>query len=237
MKIIPSIDLFDGKVVRLKQGNPELATFYDYNPLDLVEKWQKIGISKIHIVDLDATLERGNNYDIIKKISKYTDIEIQVGGGIRTIEYAKKISNDVSKIVIGTIAIKNNELFKKICEQVGMSKIIISLDYIDEQIMINGLREESGKNLTESISEFTEYGIETVLLTSIKKDGMLEGPDIETLQKVKKDTSVGIQASGGFRSIEDIVKVKKIGIESIILGRAIHSKIITIEDAILLEGK
>ena len=237
MKIIPSIDLFDGKVVRLKQGNPELATFYDYNPLDLVEKWQKIGISKIHIVDLDATLERGNNYDIIKKISKYTDIEIQVGGGIRTIEYAKKISNDVSKIVIGTIAIKNNELFKKICEQVGMSKIIISLDYIDEQIMINGWREESGKNLTESISEFTEYGIETVLLTSIKKDGMLEGPDIETLQKVKKDTSVGIQASGGFRSIEDIVKVKKIGIESIILGRAIHSKIITIEDAILLEGK
>jgi len=101
--------------------------------------------------------------------------------------------------------------------------------------MINGWREESGKNLTKSISEFTEYGIETFLLTSIKKDGMLEGPDIETLQKVKKDTNIEIQASGGFRSIEDIIKVKKIGIESIILGRAIHSKIIAIEDAILLE--
>tara|TARA_B100001179_G_scaffold228040_1_gene211497 strand:+ start:3903 stop:4616 length:714 start_codon:yes stop_codon:yes gene_type:complete len=235
MKIVPSIDLLDGRVVRLKQGNPELATFYDYSPLELVEKWQKIGISRMHIVDLDATLERGNNYELIKKISENTKLEIQIGGGIRDIEYAKKISKDVSKIVIGTIAMKNKELFQNICEEVGLSKIILSLDYIHDQIMINGWRDETGRNLYDSILEFVNSGIETILLTAIKKDGMLEGPDVETLQKVRKNTNIEIQASGGFSSIEDIKKVRNIGVEYIILGRAIHSKIISIEDAIAVE--
>jgi len=235
MKIVPSIDLLDGRVVRLKQGNPELATFYDYSPLELVEKWQEIGISRMHIVDLDATLERGNNYELIKKISENTKLEIQIGGGIRDIEYAKKISKDVSKIVIGTIAMKNKELFQNICEEVGLSKIILSLDYIHDQIMINGWRDETGRNLYDSILEFVNLGIETILLTSIKKDGMLEGPDVETLQKVRKNTNIEIQASGGFSSIEDIKKVRNIGVEYIILGRAIHSKIISIEDAIAVE--
>ena len=235
MKIVPSIDLLDGRVVRLKQGNPELATFYDYSPLELVEKWQEIGISKMHIVDLDATLERGNNYELIKKISENTKLEIQIGGGIRDIEYAKKISKDVSKIVIGTIAMKNKELFQNICEEVGLSKIILSLDYIHDQIMINGWRDETGRNLYDSILEFVNSGIETILLTAIKKDGMLEGPDVETLQKVRKNTNIEIQASGGFSSIEDIKKVRNIGVEYIILGRAIHSKIISIEDAIAVE--
>ena len=235
MKVIPSIDLLDGKVVRLKQGKPELATFYDYNPFDLVEKWHKIGVNRMHIVDLNATLERGNNYELIKQISENTNIEIQVGGGIRTTDYAKKISNNVSKIVIGTIAMNNKKLFQNVCEQIGISQIIISLDYVDEQIMINGWRDGSGKNLNKAITEFVEYGIETVLLTSIKKDGMLDGPDIETLQKVRNNTNIEIQASGGFSSVEDIEKVKKIGIEYIILGKAIHSKIIALEDAMLLE--
>ena len=237
MKIVPSIDLLDGRVVRLKQGNPELATFYDYSPLELVEKWQKIGISRMHIVDLDATLERGNNYELIKKISENTKLEIQIGGGIRDIEYAKKISKDVSKIVIGTIAMKNKELFQNICEEVGLSKIILSLDYIHDQIMINGWRDETGRNLYDSILEFVNSGIETILLTAIKKDGMLEGPDVETLQKVRKNTNIEIQASGGFSSIEDIKKVRNIGVEYIILGRAIHSKIISIEDAIAVEDR
>ena len=237
MKIVPSIDLLDGKVVRLKQGNPDLATFYDYNPVELVKKWQEIGISRMHIVDLDATLERGNNYELIKKISKNTKLEIQIGGGIRDIEYAKKISKDVSKIVIGTIAMKNKELFQNICEEVGLSKIILSLDYIHDQIMINGWRDETGRNLYDSILEFVNSGIETILLTAIKKDGMLEGPDVETLQKVRKNTNIEIQASGGFSSIEDIKKVRNIGVEYIILGRAIHSKIISIEDAIAVEDR
>ena len=237
MRLVPSIDLLDGKVVRLKQGKPELATYYDYNPLDLVKKWQNIGVNRIHIVDLNGTLECGNNYELIKKISENTNIEIQTGGGIRSIDYAKKISNNVSKIVIGTVAMKNKELFQDICEQIGLSKIIISLDYIDEQIMVNGWRDRSGKNLNKSITEFVEYGIETVLLTSIKKDGMLEGPDIQTLQKVRNNTNIEIQASGGISSVEDIEKVKKIGIESIILGRVLHSKIISLEDAMLLEDK
>ena len=237
MKIIPSIDLLDGKVVRLKQGNPELATFYDYDPFTLIEKWYDVGVSRMHIVDLNATLERGDNYELIKKISENTKIDIQVGGGIRTVDYAMKISHKVSKIVNVTVAMKNEKLFYNICEQVGLSKIILSLDYVDEHIMINGWRDGSGKNLNKSITEFAEYGIETVLLTSIKKDGMLEGPDIETLQKVRNNTNIAIQASGGVRSVDDIEKVKKIGIEYVILGRSIHNKIIALEDAMVLEDR
>ena len=151
MKIIPSIDLLDGKVVRLKQGKPELATFYDYDPFTLIEKWYDVGVSRMHIVDLNATLERGDNYELIKKISENTKIDIQVGGGIRTLDYAMKISHNVSKIVIGTVAMKNEKLFYNICEQVGLSKIILSLDYVDEHIMINGWRDGSGKNLNKSM--------------------------------------------------------------------------------------
>jgi phosphoribosylformimino-5-aminoimidazole carboxamide ribotide isomerase len=245
MKIVPSIDLLDGKVVRLKQGNPDLATFYDYNPVELVKKWQEIGISRLHIVDLDATLERGNNYELIKRISESTDIEIQVGGGIRDVDYAKKISENVSKIVIGTVAINNRLLFEGIWKEVGGSKIILSLDYTDNQIMVNGWRDEGRLSIHQAIRNWSyncrNYGIDTMLLTAIKKDGMLEGPDMETLTKIRKDMdtnynpSIQIQASGGISSIDDIKKVKEIGVEYVILGRALHSKIITIEQAITLE--
>tara|TARA_B100000029_G_scaffold235347_2_gene232487 strand:- start:11920 stop:12630 length:711 start_codon:yes stop_codon:yes gene_type:complete len=235
MRIVPSIDLLNGKVVRLKQGNPDLATFYDYSPIELVKKWQEIGISRMHIVDLDATLERGNNYELIKRISESTEIEIQIGGGIRNVDYAKKISENVSKIVIGTVAINNRELFEEICKEVGVSKIILSLDYIGNQIMVNGWRDNSGIELHKAISDFANYGIKTILLTSIKKDGMLEGPDLETLSKIRKNASIQIQASGGISSIDDINKLKEIGVEYVILGRALHSKIITIEQAITLE--
>ena len=135
----------------------------------------------------------------------------------------EKINSDQTNF-LGWWKILNDELFLNLINFFEYNK------HLQNQGIIG-----SGKNLIKSISEFTEYGIETLLLTSIKKDGMLEGPDLETLQKVKKDTSIEIQASGGFRSIEDIVKVKKIGIEHIILGRAIHSKIIAIEDAVLQE--
>ena len=245
MKIVPSIDLLDGKVVRLKQGNPDLATFYDYNPVELVKKWQEIGISRLHIVDLDATLERGNNYELIKRISESTDIEIQVGGGIRDVDYAKKISENVSKIVIGTVAINNRLLFEGIWKEVGGSKIILSLDYTDNQIMVNGWRDEGRLSIHQAIRNWSyncrNYGIDTMLLTAIKKDGMLDGPDMETLTKIRKDMdtnynpSIQIQASGGISSIDDIKKVKEIGVEYVILGRALHSKIITIEQAITLE--
>lgn len=245
MKIVPSIDLLDGKVVRLKQGNPDLATFYDYNPVELVKKWQEIGISRLHIVDLDATLERGNNYELIKRISESTDIEIQVGGGIRDVDYAKKISENVNKIVIGTVAINNRLLFEGIWKEVGGSKIILSLDYTDNQIMVNGWRDEGRLSIHQAIRNWSHncrnYGIDTMLLTAIKKDGMLEGPDMETLTKIRKDMdtnynpSIQIQASGGISSIDDIKKVKEIGVEYVILGRALHSKIITIEQAITLE--
>ena len=235
MKIVPSIDLLDGKVVRLKQGNPNLATFYDYSPVQLVKKWQEIGISRMHIVDLDATLERGNNYELIKRISESTEIEIQIGGGIRDVDYAKRISKNVNKVVIGTVAINNRKLFEEICKEVGVSKIIISLDYVGNQIMINGWRDSSGIELDKAVSDFADYGIKTILLTAIKKDGMLEGPDMETLVKIRNNTNIQIQASGGISSIEDINKVKEIGVEYVILGRALHSKIITIEQAITLE--
>ena len=202
---------------------------------NLLKKWQEIGISRMHVVDLDATLQRGNNYELIKRISESTEIEIQIGGGIRDVDYAKRISKNVNKVVIGTVAINNRELFEEICKEVGVSKIILSLYYVGDQIMINGWRDSSGIELNKAVSDFADYGIKTILLTAIKKDGMLKGPDIETLTKIRNNTSIQIQASGGISSVEDINKVKKIGVEYVILGRALHSKIITIEQAIRLE--
>ena len=162
-------------------------------------------------------------------------MQIQIGGGIRNVDYAKKISEIVNKVVIGTVAINNRKLFEEICKEVSESKIIISLDYVGNQIMINCWRDSSGIEFDKAVSDFAGYGIKTILLTAIKKDGMLEGPDMETLTKIRNNTNIQIQASGGISSIEDINKVKEIGVEYVILGRALHSKIITIEQAITLE--
>lgn len=230
MKVIPAIDLMDGKVVRLVKGNPKNKTIYSNNPVEIAKKWEKAGADRIHVVDLDATLGSGSNLQMIKKIAHEVSIPIHVAGGLRS---EKTISDAVSfadKVVIGTFAFKNRERLPEIISKFGKEKIIISVDQLNGKIVINGWRQSTGIDLIAGIKDFLKIGLSEFLLTSVERDGTLLGPDISSLTKACKIKNAMIIASGGISDLRDTIAVKKCGATGVILGKALYDGKISIEE-------
>jgi phosphoribosylformimino-5-aminoimidazole carboxamide ribotide isomerase len=235
MKVIPSIDLMRGQVVRLLQGNPNRATVYGINPADTAKRYGKMGAKTLHIVDLDATLSRGNNLQAIRRVREKVSMSIQVGGGIRSMEYADNlIEMGVDRLVIGTIALERRELFKEILAKIGNDKIVVALDYKGEQVVTRGWTKKTGLELLDALGEISALGVKTFLLTCVERDGMLNGPDIDVLKKAKRVSGAEIQASGGVSSIEDVKKLMLAGIDAVIIGKALYERRVMLEDAIAL---
>ena len=231
MKIIPAIDLMDGKVVRLYKGNPEEKTVYSENPLEIAKKWEKAGADMIHLVDLDATLGRGTNIEIIKKIVEQLSVPVEVAGGLRDESIISQVLTYASRVVLGTLAFENKEILQKLLENFGKEKIVISVDHMDGDIMIEGWQKSTGKNLIDSIKEFVDMGFSEFLLTNVIKDGTLQGPDLEFLEKACKINNVNVISSGGISNIGDVIKVKEKNAFGVILGKALYENLITIEEA------
>ncbi len=231
MKIIPAIDLMEGKVVRLYKGNPEEKTVYSENPLEIAKKWEKAGADMIHLVDLDATLGRGTNIGIIKNLVQQVSIPVEVAGGLREESLISEVLNYASRVVLGTIAFQNKEILEKLLQKFGKEKIVISVDHVDGNIMVEGWQKSTGKNLIESINEFVDMGFSEFLLTNVSKDGTLQGPDLEFLEKACKINNVNIISSGGISNLDDVIKVKEKSAFGVILGKALYENLITIEEA------
>jgi len=164
MKIIPAIDLMEGKVVRLYKGNPEKKTIYGNDPLETAKKWEQAGADMIHLVDLDATLGTGTNIEIIKNLVNQLSVPVQVAGGLRDESIISQVLNFSSRVVLGTIAFQKKEILKKILESYGKERVVISVDHVDGDIMIEGWQKSTGKNLIESINEFVDMGFSEFLL-------------------------------------------------------------------------
>ena len=231
MKIIPAIDLMDGKVVRLYKGDPDQKTIYSDNPLEIAQKWEQNGADMLHIVDLDATLGLGSNLPLIKKIVSNLSIPTEIAGGLRdefTILEASKISQ---RIVLGTLAFKDKKTLKKILEKLGPEKIVISVDHKDGEIVIHGWQTGTDIKLIEAIKEFLDMGFSEFLLTNVNHDGTLEGPDLEFLEQACKLDNANIIASGGISNIEDVADVKEKNSFGVILGKALYENKISIEEA------
>ena len=231
MKIIPAIDLMEGKVVRLYKGNPEKKTIYSENPLEIAKKWEKAGADMIHLVDLDATLGRGTNIELIKKLVKELSVPVEVAGGLRDESIISQVLNNASRVVLGTIAFENKEILKKLLERFGKDKIVISVDHVDGNIMVEGWQKSTGKNLIEGINEFVKMGFTEFLLTNVSKDGTLEGPDLEFLERACKINNVNVISSGGISKLDDVQKVKEKNAFGVILGKALYENLLTIEEA------
>ncbi len=230
MKIIPAIDLMEGKVVRLYKGNPEEKTVYSENPLEIAKKWEKAGADMIHLVDLDATLGRGTNIEIIKKIVEQLSVPVQVAGGLRDESIISQVLTYASRVVIGTLAFENKELLQKLLEKFGKEKIVISVDHVNGDIVVHGWQKSTGRNLIDSIKEFVEMGFSEFLLTNVSKDGTLQGPDLEFLEKACEISNVNIISSGGISKIDDVINVKEKNAFGVILGKALYENLITIEE-------
>lgn len=231
MKIIPAIDLMDGQVVRLVKGNPNNKTVYSSKPLEIAKKWQTEGADMLHIVDLDAVLGRGSNLEIIKKILPELSIPVEIAGGLRDESTILEIGDSVNRIVLGTLAFKDKETVLKIAQSLGKEKIVISVDQIDGKISIDGWQKNTGISLFDGMNEFLELGFSEFLLTSISRDGTMQGPDLESLQKACSLKNANVIASGGISSIEDVKQVKAISPYGVILGKALYENKISIGDA------
>ena len=223
MRVLAAIDIMNGEVVRLTKGDQSTKKVYSKDPVQVAKKWEKDGADMLHIIDLDAAL--GNEFNNLSTISEILDsvnIPIQIGGGIRHIENFEKIVNmGFSKIVIGTMAYRNMDEIRVLSKNYS-DKIVISLDEINGNVMIDGWRSSSNYKIEDAINKFNKLGIKIFLLTSIIKDGTLSWPDIVTLNSINTDRTSKIIASGGISSLIDVLKVRSIGCDGVILGKALY---------------
>ena len=225
MKVLAAIDIMNGDVVRLTKGDQSTKKVYSNDPVQVAKKWAKEGADMLHIVDLDAAFgNESSNLSIISEILHSVNIPIQIGGGIRNTEIFEKIAKmGFSKIVVGTMAYRNVNELCLLSKNYG-DKIVISLDEINGKVMIEGWKSSSDYKVEDAINKFNKLGISNFLLTSIIKDGTLSGPDIVTLNSVNTDRKSKIIASGGISSLVDVLRVRSIGCDSVILGKALYEE-------------
>jgi phosphoribosylformimino-5-aminoimidazole carboxamide ribotide isomerase len=231
MRIIPAIDLMEGKVVRLYKGDPDKKTIYSDNPLEIAKKWESAGADMIHLVDLDATLGSGSNFDLLKNIAKSVKIPVQVAGGLRNEEIIEEALKFATRVVIGTLAFKDHNTALKLVQRYGSEKLVISVDHNDGLIVINGWQETTKTPLIEAVKHFKQLGFSEYLSTSIVRDGTLQGPDLEPLKRINKIDGINLIVSGGISNIDDVIKVKELDPFGVILGKALYENQVTIEEA------
>ena len=233
MKIIPAIDLMEGKVVRLYKGDPGKKTIYSDDPLGIAKKWESAGADMIHLVDLDATLGLGSNFELIQKIAKSVNIPVEVAGGFRNKTLIENALGFAQRVVIGTLAFLPDQkrTLTELRAKYGNEKLVISVDHNDGKIVTRGWKENTGLELVSIVKKLAKNGFTEFLSTSINRDGTLQGPDLKWLQQISEIENVNVIASGGISNIEDIMKVKELNPFGVILGKALYENQVTIEEA------
>lgn len=232
MHIIPAIDLIDGKCVRLTKGDYNTKTVFDSDPLEFANGFITSGASLIHVVDLDGAKKgRIVNIDTIKTLCE-NNIPIELGGGVRDFESIDLLLNlGVKRVILGSIAVKNQEFLKDAIRKYGSETIVLGLDCNGVLVSIHGWQENSSITCMDMLNTFKSFGGTNVIYTDISKDGMMAGTNIEELKKLVA-TGLNIVASGGISSLEDVKKCKEIGCWGAIIGKAYYLGKIDLNDAI-----
>ncbi len=232
MKIIPAIDIIDGKCVRLSKGDYDTKKIYNENPVEVAKEFEDYGIEYLHLVDLDgAKAKKIINEKVIENISKATNLIIDFGGGIRSDEDLQKaFDNGASKVTLGSIAVVNSELCLQWLEKFGPEKLILGADCFDRKIKTSGWLEDSSTDVLAFIQEYQQKGFRETVCTDISKDGMLQGPSTELYEEIISKTEIELIASGGISGIEDVLKMKEIGCAGTIIGKAIYEGKISLQE-------
>lgn len=233
MKIIPAIDIIDGKCVRLSQGDYEQKTIYNDNPLEIAREFENAGIQHLHVVDLDGA--KGGkiiNHKILHEITSNTKLNIDFGGGIKSdadIELA--FASGANQITAGSIAVKDKDKVTEWIKKYGAEKIILGADVKNETIAISGWQESGNINLYDFLDEYIALGIQYVICTDIAKDGMLQGPALQLYSDIlKRYPTLKLIASGGVAEFEDLLKLDDMGLYGAIVGKAFYEGRITLDE-------
>lgn len=233
IEIIPAIDIIDGKCVRLTQGDYNQKKVYNEDPVEVAKEMEANGVKRLHTVDLDgARSQHVINHKTIERIADHTSLIIDFGGGIKSNEdIDTAFAAGASMVTIGSIAVKNPELFLSWVDKYGPDRIILGADVKNGLISINGWKEEGEEKLLPFIHKYNDKGINNVLCTDISKDGMLQGPAINLYKDIMEEfPQLNLIASGGVSSIKDIRALDEAGIPSVVFGKAIYEGKIKLEE-------
>ena len=250
MRIIPAIDIIDGKCVRLSKGDYDTKKVYNENPLEVAKQFQDHGIQYLHLVDLDGAKSKHIvNHKVLEQIATKTDLKIDFGGGLKTDEDLHiAFESGADQITGGSIAVKDEATFLGWLKTYGSAKIILGADAKDGNIAVSGWQEESELQLVPFVKKFQKSGVRYVICTDISKDGMLEGPSFDVykglLNKTKvirteiggsgvvdiEENGIKLIASGGISALEELPKLKQIGCEGVIIGKAIYENRISLKE-------
>lgn len=232
MRIIPAIDIIDGRCVRLTKGDYTTKKIYNENPLEVAQEFEANGIQYLHLVDLDgAKSQRIMNQKTLEKIAQGTNLKIDFGGGLKSNEDVRiAFESGASQITGGSIAAKEPETFESWLNEYGNESIILGADCMNRKIATNGWTQSSELDVLQFIKAYEKEGIESVICTDISRDGMLTGPSLELYKEILSNTDVNLIASGGISNILDLINLKEIGCEGAILGKAIYEGKITLKE-------
>lgn len=237
MEIIPAVDLRNGKCVRLYQGDYDMETVFSDEPLEMAMKWQSLGATRLHIVDLDAAASGElRNLKTVTQIASALLIPVQVGGGIRQLETIERLFKlGVDRVVLGTAAVENPELVREACRRFGQS-VIIGIDTREGSLAIHGWRQETELGTIEFARSMVKLGVKRFIYTDIGRDGTLTEPNFSAIFELVDDTRFPVIASGGISSLIHLRVLKKLGVEGTIVGKALYTGDINLKQALDVIG-
>ena len=235
MRVIPAIDIHGGKVVRLLQGRAELETIYSDSPLEVAKRWASYNVEILHVVDLDGALDgEMRNLEIIGRIAREVKVKVQLGGGLRDENAIKRaLESGIDKVVLGTMAL-DDDFLKEMTEKYS-KHIVGAIDAKEGIVYTKGWLFNTSKKAVDLARHMVFMGVKTINYTDISKDGMLEGPNISSLEKLLKAVNIDIVASGGVSNIEDVKKLKLLGpkgLKGIIIGKALYQNTVDLGEAV-----
>lgn len=237
MLIIPAIDLRQGKCVRLAQGRKDSATAYDVDPLAVAKSFEQDGARMLHVVDLDGAFGEGKslNREVAMQIISASNIPVQFGGGMRSIDDVEKlISAGAARVVIGTLAVESPETLARLVELFG-ARIVVGIDARDGQVMTRGWETRGKVEALEFARRVADVGVERIVYTDVSRDGMLIGPNIEQTCRIARESGLKVTASGGVSSLDDLKLlsgVSETGVDSVIIGKSLYEKRFTLREAL-----
>ncbi len=232
MRIIPAIDIIDGKCVRLSKGDYATKKIYNEHPLEVAKAFEGVGIQYLHLVDLDgAKSQHIVNYKVLEDIASQTSLQIDFGGGLKTDKDLHiAFESGAKQITGGSIAVKDPDIFKGWLKTYGADKIILGADAQDEKVAISGWMEDSQEALIPFIATYKKEGVSYVICTDISKDGMLEGPSFDLYKRILEEVpGINLIASGGISHFDELPKLAEMGCEGTIIGKAIYEQRISLE--------
>ncbi len=238
MLILPAIDLKGGRCVRLQQGEMDRETLFSDHPEEVAGRWESLGAQFLHIVDLDgAVAGRPQNETAIKRILQSISIPLELGGGIRTLDTIEHyLALGVKRVVLGTIAHKQPALLEEACKKFP-GRIVVGIDARDGMVAVEGWKETTAMRAADLVKTVENKGVEAIIFTDIKRDGMMHGPNLQSTRAMAEATSIPVIASGGVTTIDhirELIRLESCGVEGIIIGRALYEGSVNLKDALAL---